>query len=134
MKVVVNRCFGGFGLSDAAILKLAATDCAHIKRHEPRAYYGGREGWETKFAEDKARTGFMSILVIDGKIITDEHRGDGGNARACPRLVTVVEEIGAEADGRCAKLRIVEVPDDAKWEIDEYDGNEHVAETHRTWP
>ena len=36
-------------------------------------------------------------------------------------------------DGKCASLKVVEVPEDAEWEIDEYDGNEHVAEKHRTW-
>jgi hypothetical protein len=27
----------------------------------------------------------------------------------------------------------VDIPDDVKWEIEEYDGNEWVAEVHRTW-
>jgi len=27
----------------------------------------------------------------------------------------------------------VEIPDDVKWHIHEYDGLEHVAEDHRTW-
>jgi hypothetical protein len=30
-------------------------------------------------------------------------------------------------------LKIVEVPADVEWVIDVYDGNEHVAEAHRTW-
>jgi len=32
-----------------------------------------------------------------------------------------------------ADLKIVEIPDGTNYEIDEYDGNEHVAEVHRTW-
>jgi hypothetical protein len=27
----------------------------------------------------------------------------------------------------------VDIPDDVNWYIEEYDGNEHVAERHRTW-
>lgn len=30
-------------------------------------------------------------------------------------------------------LKIVEVPDGIKWQIEEYDGWEHVAEAHQTW-
>ena len=31
------------------------------------------------------------------------------------------------------QLTIVDVPDEVKWHIHEYDGLEHVAEDHRTW-
>ncbi len=61
-----------------------------------------------------------------------DHRTD--SARACPYLLAVVERLGAAANGDCAKLAIVEIPDGVEWEIDEYDGCEHVAEKHRTWP
>ena len=50
-----------------------------------------------------------------------------------PGLVEVVELLGKKADGDCAKLKIVEIPDDVDYEIQEYDGNEWVAEKHRTW-
>ena len=50
-----------------------------------------------------------------------------------PHLVQVVKELGQEADGGFAELSIVKVPDDVKWQIEEYDGNEWVAEVHRTW-
>ena len=32
-----------------------------------------------------------------------------------------------------AELKIVEVPDDVVWEIDEYDGLESISEVHRRW-
>jgi hypothetical protein len=41
--------------------------------------------------------------------------------------------LGAEANGRYAQLKIVTIPDGIEWEIEEYDGNEHIAEQHRTW-
>lgn len=31
------------------------------------------------------------------------------------------------------KLRIVEIPDGTDYIVGEYDGSEHIAETHRTW-
>lgn len=39
----------------------------------------------------------------------------------------------SKADGKCAELKIIEIPDDIEWEIEEYDGWEHVAEKHRVW-
>jgi len=48
-------------------------------------------------------------------------------------LIAVIEELGEEANGRCAEIAIVEIPDDVEWEVDEYDGKEWVAEIHRTW-
>ena len=48
-------------------------------------------------------------------------------------LVRVVEELGDSASGRFAELKVVDIPDDVEWQIDEYDGLEWVAEKHRTW-
>jgi hypothetical protein len=41
--------------------------------------------------------------------------------------------MGTNANGMYSKLKIVEIPGDVDWEIGEYDGNEWVAEKHRTW-
>lgn len=89
MKVVINNCFGGFGLSDAA---------------------------EAEFRERSGRSG--SVYDIE--------RND-------PDLVAIVEEMGVSANGRFASLKIVEIPDGVNFIIKEYDGNEHIAEVHRTW-
>ena len=50
-----------------------------------------------------------------------------------PKLIQVVEELGKEANGLCADLSIVEIPDGVNWEINEYDGNETIHEVHRSW-
>ena len=50
-----------------------------------------------------------------------------------PILVEIVEQLGESADGGHAELKVVEIPDDVQWQIEEYDGNEWVAETHRKW-
>jgi len=59
------------------------------------------------------------------------------HSRKIPRddelLVRIVEELGKDADGIHAELKIVEVPDDINWYIEEYDGWEKVAERHRIW-
>jgi hypothetical protein len=48
-------------------------------------------------------------------------------------LVKVVEDLGEEANGQFADLDIIEIPDNVNWEIDNYDGMEHVDEVHRSW-
>lgn len=48
-------------------------------------------------------------------------------------LVRIVEELGDGANGRFAELKVVDIPDEVEWQIDEYDGLEWVAEKHRTW-
>jgi len=35
--------------------------------------------------------------------------------------------------GEYSELKVVEIPDDVKWQLEEYDGLEWVAEKHRTW-
>lgn len=54
-------------------------------------------------------------------------------SRSDPALVAIVEEMGRSSFGGFAELKVVEVPDDIKWHIEEYDGREWVAEDHRTW-
>ncbi len=66
--------------------------------------------------------------------ITDkDFRIDRDVARDDPYLVQIVKELGSEADGRYAELRIVEIPADVDWIVEEYDGREWIAERHRTW-
>ena len=49
------------------------------------------------------------------------------------RLVRVVEELGEEANGHAAELKVVAIPDDVQWVIARVDGVEHVSEVHRKW-
>lgn len=62
---------------------------------------------------------------------SDFHMSD--ICRDDPVLVDIVKQLGQEADGSCAELRIVEIPEDVNWYVEEYDGSEWVAERHRTW-
>jgi hypothetical protein len=77
--------------------------------------------------------GARRIAELKGLPHVPERYGASGYDRNDPALVQAVEELGPAANGAHAKLAVVEIPDDVSWEIDEYDGAEHVAETHRTW-
>ena len=48
-------------------------------------------------------------------------------------LVAVVETLGKKAASSFASLKVVEIPADVKYTIEEYDGSEWIAEVHRTW-
>lgn len=50
-----------------------------------------------------------------------------------PILVEIVEQLGEAADGDFAELKVIEIPDDVQWTVEEYDGAEWIAEKHRTW-
>jgi hypothetical protein len=53
--------------------------------------------------------------------------------RTDPYFIQAVEELGVEANTEVSNLKIVEIPDEIEWIIEEYDGVEWIAETHRTW-
>lgn len=45
--------------------------------------------------------------------------------RDSKELVDLIETHGSQAiSGECAKLKVMEIPDSANWEISEYDGKE----------
>jgi hypothetical protein len=90
--IVINDCYGGFSLSDRAIL------------------------------EYKKLAGIDDPSFYDRDIPRDD-----------PYLVKIVRELGMSANGSAANLKIVEVPGDVKWIVQDYDGAEWIAEEHRTW-
>jgi hypothetical protein len=137
MKVVINRCFGGFGLSEKAIRRYLEIKGQKVWIEPDR---WGNTYWLVSPKDRMVRKEgeeFYSMSIgdrIDHNRKLDKetfyHRNIG---RDDPVLVQVVEELGEEANGNYAELRIVEVPDDVDWELDEYDGMEQIAEKHRTW-
>ena len=65
--------------------------------------------------------------------ITDPNFHSRNIPRDDEHLIAVVELRGIEANNRFSELKIVEIPDDVNWYVEEYDGREWVAERHRTW-
>jgi hypothetical protein len=144
MKLVINKCFGGFGLSDAAYERLAAWGIP-VKRYTNQV-----RGEDGLFKPEPANDGeviFDRDLTPPKEDSFSELYWQFRNAkvqnrywetwlsgqRSHPMLIRVVEELGEAANGMHAKLAIVEIPDGVEFEIGEYDGVEHVAEVHRTW-
>lgn len=128
MKIVVNRCWGGFGLSRHALLDLVKRNSPGIEKVEDTDGFYRRISKWTEFVEGYEFDGWQA-LYKDGIHYT----WDRSN-RTDDVLIAVVEELGEAANGPFSELEIVEIPDDVKdYHIRNYDGMESVEEDHRSW-
>lgn len=89
MKIVINRQYGGFDLSEEAMQE-----------------YCKRKGLDS---------------IQRWEIPRDD-----------PTLVELVETM-PNAGGKYSTLKVVEIPDDVDWKLEDYDGLEWIAERHRVW-
>jgi len=112
--IVINETYGGFDLSRAAeLLYLERTGTAY----------------ELRDREDRASTVANGPhIYVNGNLwhARDIDRDD-------PALVDLVREMGVRAGGQHGHLKVVTIPADVDWIIQDYDGQEWVAEKHRIW-
>lgn len=112
--IVINTCHGGFGLSrDAQIAFLERSQISYTLVSRDDRHSNERYG---------------PMIMVKGK-----HWYDKDIARDDPILVTLVRELGPAVNGEHARLKVVRVPADVVWQIDDYDGKEWISEKHRTW-
>lgn len=140
-KVVINSCFGGFGLSlfgQLEYAKLKGFDL-FFYRQTKYEHSGGVNEYERIDDISQDQLFSYSIKKDLGKIVSQLPQDDESwfSYRDIDRedlhLIEVVEKHPDKVHGNYAKLKVVEIPSDIEYEIDEYDGNEHIAEVHRTW-
>lgn len=144
MKVVINDCHGGFGLSQEAVERYL--ELKGIKVYPEPDGFGSREFGIMKYwLVESGDQRIADVTAEQWSEMTLEERRSYNERysaqvfherdvdRGDPLLVQAVEELGESARGRFAKLKIVEIPDDVEWYVEEYDGLEWVAEKHRTW-
>jgi hypothetical protein len=142
MKVVINRCYGGFGLSHEAMMRYFEIKGITVYPEQGRSL-GDWKFWtywtvkpedriESKEGED-----FYKMPIEDraayNKACSEQTVYPREIERHDPALVQVVEELGEQSWGSFAELVVVEIPDDVDYIVEEYDGMEHIAEAHRTW-
>ena len=154
IKVVINKCYGGFGISPLAAKEFAKAhgrkcyfftfnhdlDCyvpVTMKQAEkellwtafdipnPNDVFPSDKDWHTISDAEKQRR----------RALSDKHDIETGRSldRSDPKLVEVVQKLGKKANGKFADLEIVTIPNGVEYTIEEYDGFEHIAEKHRTW-
>jgi hypothetical protein len=116
MKVAINKCFGGFGLSDEATILYAKKKGIELFK----------KGNTSTFSDFYTTPTFDQDSYFYPDFYEEETRCD-------PDLISTIEELGGKANGTHAAIKIVEIPDDIEWHIDEYDGHESIHENHRSW-
>lgn len=132
MKVLINTCYGGFGLSEEA-LDLYYTKKGikfyKFKEKSLTTYYTvSKEVFDAKYAK-----GWHNMTDTEKKEINSFYLSTLDIERNDPTLIEVFEELGEKCNCTYSNLSIVDIPDDVDWFIEEYDGSEWVSESHRTW-
>jgi hypothetical protein len=132
MKVVINACYGGYGLSQKAIDLYVLRTGLQLYKHDNSYYHVPYE----EYAKELEREQWL--FQND----RENYRGHPSN-RLCwtpcniPRddniLINIIQELGPDAAGEFADLKIVDIPDDTDYTIQEYDGTEWITEKHRKW-
>lgn len=140
MEIVINKEYGGFKLSLIAIekyLKLKGKE-AHFYKME---FINGKRTYRKTNKEEVI---FLYCFTKNfGKKFKDEdisneewdkYSFDSSDvARNDKDLVNVVKELGEKANTRFSSLKVIQIPNNVEWIIEEYDGLEWVAEKHKTW-
>ena len=144
MKIVINKCYGGFSISVEAAKMMAklGDKQAELELNEWNKkqawldYFKAKGVWpkdcpqnEIRYLEISAK--YDSPATFHGYGYVDGF--DGGYSRTSETLVKAVEKLGKKASGQHASLEVIEIPDGIDYYIDEYDGIESVHENHRSW-
>lgn len=142
MEVVINNCFGGFSLSYEGVMKYAEL-CGikvygYTEVRDDNKKYGERDYKKIKTQNEADWLVFylktdLGDITDNAKLKAAEWFHERDILRHDKNLVKVVRALGKKANGRFANLKVVTIPKGVDYEIEEYDGNEHVAEKHRTW-
>ncbi len=126
-KIVYNGCYGGFSLSNEAIMRYAEIKGITLYSEEDSMFthYYLCPPEEFKRLRDEDEANPVSVGRYDRS--NAMYFSDRDIDRADPALAQVVEELGDRANGMCARLRVEDVPAGTLYRIDEYDGFETVA-------
>lgn len=126
-KVILNKGYGGFELSRKAYELYAKK-----KGLELYTYTSTIENDKWKYKYSDGSDFFMTYFTKDFGNNVEISKEDyekyvlylSETAREDKTLIEVVEELGKKASGRCGELKIVKIPDNAFFIIDNYDGIE----------
>lgn len=114
MKIVINKCHGGFGVSNEVFNYLI----------EKKKWVVGEYG-RIMLSDALGEKYFFNDDDYTLKFRSD------------PDLIEAIESVGLEqASGEYSKLRIVEIPDEINRDniiIDDFNGLEQIKEVGRSW-
>lgn len=130
MKIILNKCYGGFDVSKEAYMLYAKKK--GLSLYQYACDFTNFKKCIYKKANDEAlfKNYFIKDMGDNIEIsnedykkyllyLNDEYRQD-------PILIEVVEELGEKASGRFGSLEVVEIPNNLFYKIDEYGGFETI--------
>lgn len=137
MKVILNKRYGGFGVSQEAYELYAKKKGIELFAYKLEIVSGkpiykktdtGSSIFTITFTKD-----FGDYIDLSNDNFSEyclnlhnEHRED-------PVLIEVVEELGERANSPFSKLVVVDIPDGMEYEIDDYDGVETLHQKVKKW-
>ena len=129
MKIILNKCFGGFDVSPQGYELYAKKKGLELFKYKDNLDFRNRQYIKLKDEENEL---FKYYFIKDfgevAKISDEDYKKYNLYLREEYRqdqtLIEVVEELGEKASGRFGKLEVVEIPDNSFYKIDEYDGVE----------
>lgn len=135
-KVILNKCYGGFGLSEEAHRMYAQRKGLELFKY--KAEYNNKT-FIYKYTNDESMFNHFFTKDFGDNVeisnedfekyclyLNDKYREDN-------ILIEIVEELKERAYGPCSELVIVEIPADLNYVIDDYDGVETLHEKVQEW-
>ena len=133
MKLVINSCYGGFGLSPKATkryLELKGKEACFYKQTNYYHEANGPEYQKVYNLDDLKHEIFVYCTTEDQGDILNKFPSNSFQSRDIPRndkhLVQVVEELGTEANTSFSNLEVIEIENGRWYKINEYDGYESI--------
>ena len=134
-KIAINADYGGFCLSQEATKMLYELQNPGKQLYAYKRVYSDRSDEPDYFIKSTVEDSSVFFTEDLGDKVDDNHVDSNlfifewmlVDDRHDPNLIKVIETLGTRANGECADIKIVEIPDDAKYIIQEYDGCETVV-------
>lgn len=124
-KVMINKCYGGFGFSRKAIQLYIERKGLDVKPYF-KEFSGDTEPvlvtWELYGAQIGTAWNYR-LLHDNGTYFSEDEEIE----RDDDFMIAIVEELGKEANGQHAEIRMAEIMDDEEYEIHDYDGIESLT-------
>lgn len=137
-KVILNKCHGGFEVSEEGYKLYAKKIGKKLFMYKP-----DWKNSKTSYKKIEKNYGCLTyyftrdlgdyVSKIDKKDWDENYLYLNKDHREDPILIEVVEELGDKANSGHSNLKIVEIPDDLEYVIDDYDGIEKLHERVQEW-
>lgn len=151
IEVLINKCHGGFGISNKGLMELIKRKSELVQTFTFKDWFGTAELTQDDVDDLNAKDlgdGYFGLRYggvahpesqnVFACGMPDDFEGDSQIAlRTHPDLLALFDELGDELNTDYSRLAKITITDwDVKVsdiEIGEYDGSEWVAEKHRVW-